>query len=110
MEPRAAAELTKRVLDGIEEANGIDSGCMSRQLELEDVFVMKTSLLSRLRMQREDAAHADTMAKCRAVLSRTKELGALMEQVCVIQPLFSPARIHVLSRSPPWASPLTRAF
>jgi hypothetical protein len=81
MEPHAAAELSKRVLDGIEEANGIDSGCMPRQLELEDVFVMKTSLLSRLRMQREDAAHADMIARCHTVLNRAKELGALMEQV-----------------------------
>lgn len=81
IEASAATALTKRVLDGIEEANGLDSGSMERKMELEDVFMMKTSLLCRLRMQREDAAHTDLMGRCHAVLSKTKELGGLMEQV-----------------------------
>ena len=81
IECNAAAQLTQRILDGVEEANGIDSGAMERKLELQDVFLLKASLLSRLRMQREDAAYAQLMSKCQSVLSRTKELGCLMEQV-----------------------------
>ena len=93
MEHCAAADLAKRVLDGIEESNGLDSGSMERKLELQDVFIMKTSLLSRLRMQREDAAHAELMAKCQAVLCRTKELGSVMEQVSESR-LHSSAHLH----------------
>jgi hypothetical protein len=65
----------------VEEANGFDSGCMERKMELQDVFMMKTSLLSRLRMQREDAAHAQLMSSCHALLSRAREMTGLMEQV-----------------------------
>ena len=82
IESKAAADLSRRVLDGVEEANGMDSGTMARMLELQDVFMLKTSLLSRLRMQREDVAHTQLMSKCQAILTRTKELGGLMEQVC----------------------------
>ena len=81
----------------MEEANGMDSGTMERTMELQDVFMLKTSLLSRLRMQREDAAHAQVMAKCQAILARTKELGGVMEQVRCCAPcssLLTASRTH----------------
>jgi hypothetical protein len=59
----------------------MDSGSMERKMELQDVFMMKTSVLSRLRMQREDAAHTELMTSCHALLSRAKEMTGLMEQV-----------------------------
>ena len=100
IEASAATALTKRVRDGIEEANGLDSGSMERKMELEDVVMMKTSLLCRLRMQREDAAHADLMGRCHAVLSQTKELSGLMEQVRRVFS-FNPALANDSSRIPP---------
>lgn len=42
--------------------------------------MMKTSLLSRLKMQREDAAHAVVMGACHSLLARSKEMTGMMEQ------------------------------
>ena len=58
----------------------MDSGSMERKMELQEVFMMKTSLLSRLKMQREDAAHAEVMGACHSLLARSKEMTGMMEQ------------------------------
>ena len=88
----------------------MDSGSMERKMELQEVFMMKTSLLSRLRMQREDAAHAELMGACHALLARSKEMTGMMEQARRVLHLICSHLLTISTRLPQSAYQALRRY